>query len=87
MVTAVDLPMAETQGALSIERVWTGERGGLFGPGWESVWDIELVDGRLVGPLPATPIEPPAPIEKINWTKADGGEKIEPSNQQKDKTK
>ena len=70
VVTAVDLPMAETQGALSIERVWTGERGGLFGPGWESVWDIELVDGRLVGPLPATPIKPPAPGETVRL--ADG---------------
>ncbi len=70
VVTAVDLPMAETQGALSIERVWTGERGGLFGPGWESVWDIELVDGRLVGPLPAPPIEPPAPGETVRL--ADG---------------
>jgi hypothetical protein len=35
VVTAVDLPMAD--GALSIERVWTGERGGLSA--WvESVW-------------------------------------------------
>lgn len=70
LVTAVDLPMAETQGALSVERVWTGQRGGLFGPGWESVWDIAVVSGRLVGPLPALPLEAPAPGRTVHL--ADG---------------
>jgi YD repeat-containing protein len=54
-----DLPMPEELGALSLERVWLGERAGLFGTGWATVWDVRLVDGKFVGPLPATPVEAP----------------------------
>ena len=57
--SVVDLPMPETMGALSIERIWTGERVGIFGRGWESLWDIRLDDGTLSGPLPARPITAP----------------------------
>lgn len=55
----VDLAFPETLGALSVERIWTGERSGLFGSGWESVWDVRLVDGRLTGPIPAVPAQQP----------------------------
>lgn len=55
----IDLEMAETLGAMSVERLWTGERGGLFGSGWESIWDIALVDQRLTGPLPGFPLVAP----------------------------
>lgn len=58
---AVDVEAPETLGALTVERIWTGQRGGLFGAGWESVWDVRLSGGRLTGPLPAQPIEEPRP--------------------------
>jgi hypothetical protein len=31
-----------------------------FGSGWESIWDLRLDDGQIVGPLPAEPIAEPA---------------------------
>ena len=58
--SVVDLPMPDTAGAISVERVWTGERGELFGAGWETVWDIRLRDATLSGPLPAAPVTEPA---------------------------
>ena len=69
--SVVDLPMPETAGALSIERVWTGERGRLFGRGWETVWDIRLSDGTMTGPLPAVPLAKPergAEVELVDGT-------------------
>ena len=54
--SVVDLPMPESTGALSVERVWTGERTGLFGAGWESIWDVRVVDGKLRGPIPSMPV-------------------------------
>ena len=59
--TAIDLPMPATLGAVSIERIWTGERSGLFGPGWESIWDLRVSGGRLSGPVPAVPLALPSP--------------------------
>lgn len=53
---AVDLPLPETLGYVAVERVWTGHRGRLFGPGWESIWDLHVDDGVVTGPLPATPL-------------------------------
>ncbi|MCB0967503.1 MAG: hypothetical protein KDB37_11765 [Ilumatobacter sp.] len=53
---AVDLPLPETLGYVAVERVWTGHRGRLFGPGWESIWDLHIDDGVVTGPLPATPL-------------------------------
>lgn len=59
----VDLQMPEELGALTIERAWTGEPTGertpLFGAGWETVWDVRLVDDMFTGPLPAEPAEAP----------------------------
>lgn len=59
----VDLPMPMELGALTVERVWTGEptreRTPLFGAGWATVWDVRLVDGMFTGPLPAEPAESP----------------------------
>lgn len=63
--TATDMAVPDTLGALSVERVWTGQRGGLFGPGWESVWDVHLSNGRLVGPVPARPVEEPRPHHTV----------------------
>lgn len=68
--TAVDLPMPETTGALSVERIWTGQRGALFGSGWESVWDIRLSEGRLTGPIPDVPVTEPGSGSAVNL--ADG---------------
>jgi YD repeat-containing protein len=64
--TAVDVEMPEELGALSVERVWVGERDGLFGAGWATVWDVELVDGKFVGPLPAEPAEAPSRNESVD---------------------
>lgn len=63
---AVDLVMPATLGALAVERVWTGERTGLFGAGWESVWDITITDGRLVGLVPAEPVARPERGTDVN---------------------
>ncbi|NLD75043.1 MAG: hypothetical protein GX643_00085 [Acidimicrobiales bacterium] len=71
--TAIDLEMADTLGALAVERIWTGERSGIFGAGWESAWDIEVVEGRLTGPLPGLPLEPPGPSRFVELT---GGSRI-----------
>lgn len=64
--TAVDLPLPEPLGALTVERVWTGERTGLFGEGWETVWDIRLTDGRLTGPVPGRPLGDPVAGERLD---------------------
>ena len=66
VVSMVDLPLPETLGPLTMERIWTGQRDGLFGSGWESIWDLRLDDGQVVGPLPAEPLAEPAeglPVE------------------------
>lgn len=67
----VDVPMPEPLGAASVDRIWTGERSGLFGHGWESLWDLRLVEGRIVGPVPSRPLAAPragASIPLVNGT-------------------
>lgn len=56
---AVDVEMPDELGALSVERVWIGERAGLFGKGWATIWDVRLQDGLFTGPLPSAPVEAP----------------------------
>lgn len=58
--STVDLEMPESLGALSVARVWTGQRSGIFGAGWESIWDVAVVDGALVGAVPARPLVAPS---------------------------
>lgn len=75
---AVDVPMPEELGALTIERAWIGEGQGLFGAGWSSVWDVRLVDGAFDGLLPARPVEPPRRNQRVELA---GGASVRVDNQ------
>ncbi|MEZ5258253.1 MAG: hypothetical protein R2705_15515 [Ilumatobacteraceae bacterium] len=68
--TTADIELPSALATLGIERVWTGERSGLFGRGWETLWDLRIVGGQLVGPVPARPLSPPASGENLEL--ADG---------------
>ncbi len=68
--SVVDLAMPDTTGALSVERIWTGHRGALFGIGWETLWDVHLERGTIVGPVPAEPLTRPEPGATVDF--ADG---------------
>lgn len=79
---AVDLEMPEELGALSIERLWVGERAGLFGTGWATIWDVHLDDGLFTGPLPAAPAEAPrrgheVELEDGSTVRVDGSGRLE----------
>ena len=56
--SAVDIQVADTLGALSIERVWTGSGAGIFGEGWTSLLDVTVHDEMLTGPVGGRPLEP-----------------------------
>lgn len=66
--SVVDLAMPETTGAAAIERIWTGQRSGLFGNGWESIWDIRVAGGKLRGPLPSPPLSRAEPGDAVELT-------------------
>ncbi len=72
VLPAVDMAMVEPWDLLTVERVWTGTGNGVFGSGWQTPWDVRVVDGVLRGPLPATPLSPPNAVGVVTFD--DGSE-------------
>lgn len=69
---AIDLYMPPTLGAMTVERLWTGQRHGSLGAGWESIWDMRVLAGQLIGPLPS----PPVSALRASWVSLRDGSRL-----------
>jgi len=65
--SVVDVEQPEPLALLSLERLWLGVGGGVFGDGWWSWVDVSVKNGQLVGPAPALPVSTVAAGREVRF--------------------